>query len=169
MASGLASKVLLDHAGIARLVPHSGTMCWLDALVAWSPDNISCRAINQGQPDHPLRTAHGVLAHCAIEYAAQAMALHGGLRSGGLDPQRQSQAQAEVSAGYLASARGVRCHVVRLDDVPGALLIHAQRVAGDAQQALYQFTLKDETGRLLVEGRAAVVLNTPLPKADVHV
>lgn len=162
MTSDLASKVLLDHAGIARLVPHSGAMCWLNTLLSWSPDDITCSAINQGQADHPLRTVHGLLAHCGLEYAAQAMALHGGLRAGGLDPQRQAQAQAEVSAGYLASARSVRCHVARLDDIAGALLIQAQRVAGDAQQALYQFTVSDESARLLVEGRAAVVLNKPL-------
>lgn len=151
--------VLLDHAGIARLVPHSGTMCLLDALWSWSPDDIVCGAVGHTNPAHPLRTLSGLLAPCAIEYAAQAMALHGGLRAGGPG----SAAESDVAAGYLASARTVRCHVVRLDDVAGPLRIQATRVAGDGHQALYQFTLHDHsTDRLLVEGRAAVVLNTPV-------
>jgi hypothetical protein len=37
-------------------------------------------------------------------------------------------------------------------------------MAGDEQQALYRFALEDAAGRLLVEGRATVVLNTPLPQ-----
>lgn len=155
--------VLLDHAGIARLIPHSGAMCWLDALLSWSADEIVCRAVNHADAGHPLRTASGLLAPCAIEYAAQAMALHGGLRAGGLDPATRERAQSEVVAGYLASARGVRCRVQRLDDIAGALHIHALRTAGDGGQALYRFTLSDAAGRVLVDGRASVVLNNPLP------
>ncbi len=155
--------VLLDRAGIAGLIPHSGAMCWLDALLSWSADELVCRAVNHQDRDHPLRTASGLLAPCAIEYAAQAMALHGGLLAGGLAPSTAQQARAEVSAGYLASARSVRCHVLRLDEIEGALRIHALRAAGDGGQALYRFSLSDATGRLLVEGRASVVLNTPLP------
>jgi predicted hotdog family 3-hydroxylacyl-ACP dehydratase len=158
-----ADVVLLDHAGIARLVPHSGSMCWLDALLAWSPQDIVCRAVNHADPDHPLRTASGLLAACGIEYAAQAMALHGGLRAGGLASDTRARVQADVSPGYLASARSVHCHVTRLDDVDGPLRVQATLLAGDDQQALYRFVLADATGRCLVDGRAAVVFNSPLP------
>jgi predicted hotdog family 3-hydroxylacyl-ACP dehydratase len=66
------------------------------------------------------------------------------------------------SAGFLAAARGVNLHTPRLDDVPGALLVHVKRLAGAEAQALYSFELKNEAGQLLVDGRATVVLNTPL-------
>ena len=36
--------------------------------------------------------------------------------------------------------------------------------AGDERQAIYRFMLHDEQGRILVEGRATVVLNSPLPR-----
>ena len=150
----------LDRHGIAALIPHSGTMCLLDSLDSWSPQQIVCAATNHRDPGHPLRTRRGLLAPIAIEYAAQAMALHGALIG---------QANGTpATPGYLASARGVQFNVLRLDDLPppadgsaDALRIEAVRQAGDARQILYSFTVH-HAGRLLAEGRAAVVLNTPL-------
>lgn len=144
----------LDHAGIAARVPHAGTMCLLDRLVDWSADHVRCRARNHRDPSHPLRSAGGLLSPCAIEYASQAMALHGSLAAAPGTP---------PTPGFLAAARGVRLHVPRLDGVEGELVVSATRLAGDGQQALYRFALEDEAGRPLVDGRATVVLNTPLP------
>jgi len=144
----------LDHAGIAERVPHAGRMCLLDSLLDWSVDGIRCRAISHHDPTNPLRTAGGLLAPCAIEYASQAMALHGALAATPGMPPRP---------GFLAAARGVRLHVARLDEVSGAIIVSATRMAGDEQQAMYRFAIENEGGRVLVEGRATVVLNTPLP------
>ena len=55
--------------------------------------------------------------------------------------------------------RSVKLHVQRLDDVASELRIVATKQAGDTRQALYAFTLHDEDGALLVDGRATVVLN----------
>lgn len=140
----------LDHAGIAARVPHSGTMCLLHTLERWTTDGIHCTAINHRAADHPLRWAGSLAAVNAVEYASQAMALHGSL---------SAAPGAAPTPGYLASVRGLRHHVARLDDLPGLLHVHAQKLAGDTQQALYAFQLQDEQGRLLVEGRATVVLN----------
>lgn len=147
----------LDRAGIAALIPHSGTMCLLARLDAWDAEHIACAATNHRDAAHPLRTRSGLLAPVAIEYAAQAMALHGALIG--------QAAGKPVSPGYLASARGVRLQVLRLDDLPVAaideLSIEAVRQAGDARQILYAFSVH-HAGRLLADGRAAVVLNTPI-------
>jgi predicted hotdog family 3-hydroxylacyl-ACP dehydratase len=145
-----AQPATLDHAGIAARVPHAGTMCLLDALLAWSPEQISCRITNHADPAHPLRTAHGLLAAAAIEYAGQAMALHGTLNAATGSAPR---------AGFLASARSVVLHAPRLDTAAGPLLVEAFKLAGDERQALYRFELSDATGTLLVEGRASVVLD----------
>jgi predicted hotdog family 3-hydroxylacyl-ACP dehydratase len=142
----------LDRAGIARRIPHSGSMCLLDRLEAWDAEAIHCATASHAHADNPLRTASGLLAPNLIEYAAQAMALHGGL----LAPP-----DAEPSAGFLASARNVRLSVERFDDVPGELRVHARRLSGDAQQILYEFAVEDAAGRPLAEGRAVVVLNKP--------
>jgi predicted hotdog family 3-hydroxylacyl-ACP dehydratase len=148
---------MLTHDGIAALIPHSGTMCLLARLVDWDTDRIVCTATNHRTADHPLRTRRGLLAPVAIEYAAQAMALHGALIG--------QASGAPATPGYLASARGVQLHVLRLDDLPSAapdeLRIEATRQAGDAQQILYAFQVS-HAGRPVADGRAAVVLNTPL-------
>ena len=144
----------LDRAGIAARIPHSGSMCLLDRLESWTADAIHCTATSHADTDNPLRTAGGLMAPNAIEYAAQAMALHGGLLA----------TEGELpSAGFLASARNVRLTVARLDDIAGALQVRAQRLSGDARQVLYEFSVTDANGALLADGRAVVVLNTPLP------
>jgi hypothetical protein len=48
--------------------------------------------------------------------------------------------------------------VSRLDTVPGEMIVTAHKLAGDATLASYAFTLHDECGAILVEGRATVVL-----------
>jgi predicted hotdog family 3-hydroxylacyl-ACP dehydratase len=144
----------LDHAGIAARIPHRGTMCLLDSVLDWSADQIRCRIVGHADARHPLRTAGGLLSPCAIEYAAQAMALHGALCSA---------ADAPPTPGMLASARSVRLHVPRLDDAAGPLQLHAVLIAGDARQALYRFELSDRDGRTLVDGRAAALLQLTPP------
>ena len=138
---------LPDRAGIARLVPHAGRMCLLDAVLDWQPGAIRCAAANHRDADHPLRTQSGLLASAAIEYAAQAAALHGALGS----------VPGSRKGGMLASARGVRCRRLRLDDLPGDLEIQATQLAADAQQLLYGFSVRHD-GEEVVTGRLAVVL-----------
>lgn len=140
----------LDHAGIAARVPHSGPMCLLDQLLFWGADHIHCSATSHHSPHNPLRQQDGLLAANAIEYAAQAMALHGVL---------SAPDDAAPQAGFLASVRGVRLFVSHLDNVPGELHVKAHRLAGDAAQALYNFSLQATDGTLLVEGRATVILS----------
>ena len=150
----------LDHAGIEALIPHSGTMCLLDRLIDWDDSRIVCVASNHRDSTHPLRTRRGLLAPIAIEYAAQAMALHGALIG--------AAAGTPATPGFLASARGVRLHVLRLDTLDaGELRIEATRQAGDERQILYAFRVshagrEDQTGCAVADGRAAVVLNTAL-------
>jgi predicted hotdog family 3-hydroxylacyl-ACP dehydratase len=143
-------KTLLDAAEIAARVPHHGTMCLLHALHESSDTHVLCSTTNHCAADNPLRSASGLLSCNAIEYAAQAMALHGAMTS---PPSNAPQ------GGRLASVRSVKLHVPRLDTIDGPLFVHAERVAGDLGQAMYQFTLRDEQQRTLVQGRATVLLN----------
>ena len=70
---------MLDRVAIAARIPHQGSMCLLDAVLAWDSGQIHCRASSHRQPDNPLRAAARLGAACGIEYAAQAMAVHGAL------------------------------------------------------------------------------------------
>lgn len=146
----------LQHADIARRIPHQGRMCLLERVSAWDTQQIRCQASSHRDSDNPLR-AHGRLgAACGIEYSAQAMAVHGALLA-------ESEANAGAARqgptlGYLASVRGLTLYVDRLDDVSDALSIHAERLSGDSTTVLYSFTIHAGR-RLLLSGRAAVILD----------
>lgn len=131
-------------------------MCLLECVSAWDTQQIRCEASSHRDSDNPLR-AHGRLgAACGIEYAAQAMAVHGALLAeSGADAGATSQGP---TMGYLVSVRGVTLHVNRLDELSDALSIHAERLSGDSSTVLYSFTVHAGP-RLLLGGRAAVILN----------
>lgn len=147
----------LDRAGIKQCIPHSGAMCLLDRLESWDAEAIHCSTSTHTHPENPLRTTGGLLAPNAIEYAAQAMALHGGLLA---------EEGTIPSAGFLASVRNVRLSIVRLDEVDGSLHVRARRLSGDRNQVLYEFAVTGGQGQTVAEGRAVVVLNTPLAKKE---
>jgi predicted hotdog family 3-hydroxylacyl-ACP dehydratase len=149
---------MLDRAWIAAHIPHQGSMCLLDRVDAWSAAAIACAATSHADPANPLRAEGRLGAANGIEYAAQAMAIHGALLAGQGKPPRQ---------GYLASVRSVALHVARLDDLAGELSVRAERLSGDANNILYQFSVSHD-GRCLLEGRAAVMLDASasMPATD---
>lgn len=143
----------LDHAWIAAHIPHQGSMCLLDRVEAWDEESISCRANSHRNVDNPLR-AHGQLgAACGIEYAAQAMAVHGALLS--------SKESSAPRSGYLVSVRGTQLHVPRLDNIAEELEVNASCITRSENNILYAFTIS-AAGNLLLEGRAAVIVNAEL-------
>ena len=128
-------------------------MCLLDCVEAWDQQRIRCRANNHRATDNPLRAYGRLGAACGIEYAAQAMAVHGAL----LAPPGNASAR----AGYLVSARSTRLHVSRLDDIVADLLVEAIGITRSENNILYQFSIS-AAGRPLLDGRAAIVLNADL-------
>ncbi len=148
--------MLLDRAWIAARIPHHGTMCLLDRVDEWDAERVRCSAISHRAADNPLR-AHGRLAAaCGIEYAAQAMAIHGALIA-----QESESGSSAPRQGYLASARSVQCHVGRLDDIAADLRIEVVRFSGDSNTILYDFSVHADSHldtRLLLAGRAAVFM-----------
>ena len=141
---------MLDHAWIAAHIPHQGSMCLLDSVVHWDRQRIQCRASSHRSADNPLRSRDQLGSTCGIEYAAQAMAVHGVLLAPAED--------ARPRAGFLVSVRGTTLLVPRLDDVAADLDIEAVCLSSNGQNILYQFSVH-AAGRLLLDGRAAVVLN----------
>jgi predicted hotdog family 3-hydroxylacyl-ACP dehydratase len=138
----------LTKAEIAALIPHAGAMCLLDGVVHWDAVKIRCTSRSHRDPENPLRADGQLPAVCGIEYAAQAMAVHGGLAG---------IVGANPKAGYLASLRDVACRKTRLDDLEGELIVDAAQLMGDASRVVYQFTLRVGEVEVL-SGRAAVVL-----------
>lgn len=144
---------MLDRNWIAAHIPHQGSMCLLDRVESWSQEKILCHASSHRAADNPLRS-HGQLGiACGIEYAAQAMAVHGAL----LAPADDSSPR----AGYLVSVRGVSMLVPRLDDIADDLMIEAVCIMTGENNMLYQFSLHADD-KLLLSGRAAVVIDAGL-------
>ncbi len=139
----------LDHAWIAAHIPHQGGMCLLDRVIEWSEQRIVCEAVSHTDPANPLRDAGRLGAATGVEYAAQAMAVHGALLA---------HSDTVPTLGYLTSVRGLNLRTERLDDVDGPLTVTAERLSGDARLILYQFTVHGGE-RCLLDGRASVVLD----------
>lgn len=143
----------LDHQAIAGLIPHSGAMCLLSRALEWDDESIHCIATSHRDARNPL-LSNGVLSSvCGVEYAAQAMAVHGAL----LARRHSGTAPIKPRPGMIASLRDVSLHVPALHDIGEDLQIHASRLMGSESNIIYAFTIK-AGARLLLEGRATVVL-----------
>jgi predicted hotdog family 3-hydroxylacyl-ACP dehydratase len=140
--------VILSKDSWQHLIPHRGAMCLLDFVVAWDDQNIHARSESHRRADNPLRS-DGVLRSVHLcEYAAQAMAVHGGLLA-----QRVGNIAAR---GFLVSLRAVKLYVARIDDLPQALEVQAEKLLDGGGSWQYAFRI-EHAGALLGEGRAAVM------------
>lgn len=144
----------LDRAGIERLVPHRGSMCLLEQVISWDENTIACRAVSHRDPANPLRRQGALSAIIGVEYAAQAVAVHGGLLN-----------EKTSMGGYLAALREVSCSVSRLDGERDDLVVSATRVAAESGRLLYDFRV-EAGGRELLKGRLSVVV--PNDKSAGH-
>jgi predicted hotdog family 3-hydroxylacyl-ACP dehydratase len=140
--------MLIDKTEILGLIPHQGTMCLLDGVTAWDDQSIVCTSSTHRDPDNPLRRQQGLAALHAVEYGAQATAVHGGLRA--------RQAGQRAPSAYLAALRDIRLFVDALDAVEAPLSIEATRLAGDTGHFIYTFRVS-AAQELLVEGRVTVI------------
>lgn len=129
-------------------------MCLLDGVVRWDASRICCSSRSHRDPGNPMLSGGQLPAVCGIEYAAQAMAVHGSL-AGNIG--------AKPRSGYLASVRDLTIGKNRLDDLQGELIVDAEQVMGDESRVIYQFAVR--VGDLeVLSGRATVVLDAGNPK-----
>ncbi len=130
------------------MIPHAGAMHLLDGVLSWDADRIRCSSRTHRDRQNPLRMDGRLSALCGIEYAAQAMAVHGVLAGNvGKRPRM----------GYLASLREVNCGRATLDDLEGDLIVAAERLMGEESHVIYSFEVSVGEVEVL-RGRAAVVL-----------
>ncbi len=130
------------------MIPHAGAMHLLDGVLSWDADRIRCLSRSHRDRKNPLRMDGRLSALCGIEYAAQAMAVHGVLAGNVASRPRM---------GYLASLREVRCSRTHLDDLEGDLIVAAERLMGEENRVIYSFDVGVGDIQVL-RGRAAVVL-----------
>ena len=139
---------MISREAIAAMIPHAGAMHLLDGVLSWDADRIRCLSRSHRDRQNPLRMDGRLSAVCGIEYAAQAMAVHGVLAGNvGKRPRM----------GYLASLREVNCGRATLDDLEGDLIVAAERLMGEESHVIYSFEVSVGEVEVL-RGRAAVVL-----------
>ena len=137
------SKVMLQADEIRHQLPHAGSMCLIEHVVAHNDAHIACTTSSHLDGENPLRTVNGLDAVHAIEYGAQAMALHGLFRG----------KTGRICA--MVSAREVEFHVDRLNKMVQPLRITATLVAESGIAATYRFSVQADN-RPLVSGRLTV-------------
>jgi len=141
--------MLIDKATIRGLIPHAGAMCLLDAVAAWDERSIACLTESHRDPANPLRR-HGRLAALhAIEYGAQAAAIHGALCA-------RAAGQTAVP-GYLAALHDARWFVADLDAITAPLDVVASPVLGSVGHWIYAIRIS-AAGRALAEARITIAL-----------
>ena len=140
---------MLDKSQWAHLIPHQGSMCLLDTVLAWDEERIHARSASHARADNPLRSDGRLRALHLCEYGAQAMAVHGGLLA--------QAAGGRAAPGLLVSLRAVRLLREYADDLPGELDIHGERLLAGAQSWQYAFRIEHQ-GELIATGRAAVMV-----------
>ena len=140
----------LDRKWIEQHIPHQGNMCLLDEVQAWDANWIECRSATHRALENPLRAGGRLGSACGIEYAAQAMAVHGALSA--------STSNASPVPGYLASIRGVMLYVTRIDTVETDIVARAELIASYQGVVSYTFTVRSDD-RVLLSGRATIVLD----------
>jgi predicted hotdog family 3-hydroxylacyl-ACP dehydratase len=136
----------VEAAEIAGLVPHAGAMCLLDRALSWDATRIVCESVRHRDAANPLRRGGMLPVICGLEFAFQAMALHGALSAGTLQ-----------SVGFVTSLREVALGAERLDDVAGPLRIEAEALVAEPGGFIYRFDVTAER-RSLLSGQAAVIL-----------
>lgn len=135
---------MLTRSQIESRIPHSGAMCLLDSVQCWDATTIVCEAAAP-TAEHPLARAQVVPAIAAVEYAAQAAAVHGSLVDNTGAPRD----------GMLAKLSDVELPVAALDAAGGALTVRATLLSRVASGCLYRFEVSDRRacvarGRLMV-------------------
>lgn len=140
---------MLERSDWAHLIPHQGLMCLLDQVIGFDAECIHARSFTHRRTDNPLRSDGILRAVHLCEYGAQAMAVHGALLA--------RAAGESALPGFLVSLREVEFALARIDDLAGALDVHAERLLGSAGSWQYRFRIR-HAGEEIASGRAAVML-----------
>lgn len=148
----------LNQQLIRELIPHAGDMCLLDAVLSADENSIECSSTSQLAVDNPLRKQGKLSALCGIEYAAQAMAIHGGLTAQTLNVAN------EPKHGYIVALSAIDTFVDTLESYE-CLYVYCERLMATPGGSKYNFKISahrsngiDSVDNSLVEGSALVSL-----------
>jgi len=133
----------------SQLIPHAGNMCLLEQIVSWDEQGIVCSTQSHKSLANPLRSNDQLSVIHAVEYGAQAVAVHGGLLA-------HEKGEA-IKPGYLAALRQIKFHCSRLDEIESVLTVAVTQLLSDAGNLMYSFTVTANT-QAIAEGRVVIVV-----------
>jgi len=143
---------IIERDELACLIPHAGLMCLNDAVIQWDPLSVICSTQSHLRKNNPLYKDKKLSALHAIEYCAQAMAIHGGLLA---------REQGKVLAsGYLAALRNIELTHEYLSDIKQDLIISVKQLMAQGGNLMYEFTmyyLQNEEQIKVASGRATII------------
>lgn len=143
--------MLIEREELCEMIPHAGTMCLLDGVTSWDDTRIACQSRSHQNPHNPLLKNGKLSAIHAVEYAAQAMAVHGCLLARAKGEQ--------LKPGYLAALKDVHLHVRHLHAMPDPLTVKAEQLMAGGGNLMY--TLEVFSGeQKIATARATVVTQT---------
>ena len=129
-------------------LPYGPGMRLIDELVVWDARSINCRSNSHHSPDNPLRCSNSLPSLCALEYAAQCLALHGLLQA--------SSIYYRLVAIVATSSR-LECEDLDISLLPGPLDIHATWAEQAGPLVRYQIAVT-ASDRMILSGDLGVLL-----------
>jgi len=145
---------MIERDELCSLIPHAHAMCLLDRVEDWGDKFVCCTSHSHRLSNNPLLRDGRLAAVHAIEYAAQAMAVHGALLARGQGKQAQQ--------GYIAALRDIVLHTDFLQDKEAPLDIRADALLQNQGAMIYQFKVASgEVG--IAEGRITVMKREGVP------
>jgi predicted hotdog family 3-hydroxylacyl-ACP dehydratase len=143
------TAVRINQNEIRELIPHSGSMCLLESVLAWDEQSIVCTSRTHLLPTNPLRRDEKLSAIHAFEYGAQTVAIHGGLRA--------RAAGTSASPGYLAAFRDASVKVGTLDQFTNPLVVRANSLFSDHANSVYKCVIS-AGDTVVAQGRVTIIL-----------
>jgi len=138
----------LNREQLLALIPHAGTMCLLDSVEDYDESRIVCNSMSHQRDDNPLLTNARLSSIHAIEYGAQAMAVHGGLLA-----QKDNK---NIQQGYLVALRDIKLSCEYLDDLMNPLEVTAEKIMAQGTSLIYSFRV-GSNNNVVASGRVTVI------------
>lgn len=113
----------MTAAEFGRFLPHKPPMLLLETVEAWNAESIECTASSQNDAQNPLRINGRVSSVHAMEYGAQAAAIHLSLMANSAaEPVAELEAYSPDRVVFLGIVRDFELAEQYLDEQPGSVM-----------------------------------------------
>lgn len=156
-------RSLLNSQEIEQHLPHAGKMSLLDKVSYADRSRLSATATSHLNSDNPLRFNGRLATINGIEYAAQAMAIHGFLLTEAtLSDTPLSEVPTKdkldsIQTGYIATVRNIDINSPFFPENISTLLVEVEQLMSDNNGFTYQFHISCEK-KTLISGKITIFL-----------